>query len=120
MGLYSDITGNLQAAFNGKLADAVDTVSLVSVSTTYDPATGDQVEVETVTVGRGVPDTVSLAHADGEIVKVNDKQFIILQAELAATPEVGNQIEYGGKRFHINSIIDDPAGIHWSVFARAV
>ena len=119
MGIKADITVEVGKAFNTALADAVKVLSLTSRVTSYNPATGSAITIDTVTPSRGVASIVSKEHVDGEVVLLTDTSFLILQDELAATPEVDNTITHAGKDYFINSVKEDPSNATWTLIGRA-
>ena len=121
MGLHSEVTTDLAAAFYGELADAVVELNLIKTTQTYDEVTGGVVDSATTTVSRGTVEPVADSMVDGEVIQVQDKQFLILADELAATPELADEITLvSGVSYSINNIAIDPAGVAWIIIGRLV
>lgn len=118
MGLTADITRDIQEAFDGELADAVKVAGLVYAATTYNTTTGAVVNNETTVSTRGVVSPVAEDMIDGEAVLRDDVSILILQAELAATPEINDIISEGSKRYRVFSINADPASVQWTLLGR--
>ena len=117
MGLYSDLDTKLKAAFDGRLADAVKLLDLTLVAQTYDPDTGEVVDTPTLYATRGVAEPVDNSMIDGEVVKIADTAFTILQSELAAAPSVGDTIvtAHNSKSYSLNTVLADPADVTWTL-----
>ena len=122
MGLYNDLNTKLKAAFDGRLADAVKLLDLTLVVQTYDPDTGDVTDTPTLHNTRGVVEPVDNSMIDGEVVKIDDTAFTILQSELSAVPSVGDTIvtTHDSKSYSLNTVLADPADVTWTIVGRAV
>lgn len=120
MGLHSDVTEAIQDAFNFDLADAVNVVSLVYSSASYNPLTGLVTPSGTTVATRGVVEPVSNEMVDGEAVTIADTSFLILKDELSVIPKVGDKLTVGTIDYSINIVIIDPADVAWNIIGRAV
>ena len=118
MGLYSSISEALKEAFDTDLADAVKVVELVLVTQTYDPANDIPNETITKIATRGVVEPVDNSMVDGEVIRIADTTFTILQSELAAIPTVADAIEVGGLSYSLNTVLADPADVTWVCVGR--
>ena len=119
MGIYSDIQDEVSNAMDTDLSDA--TVALVLkqlYSDDYDPATGTSRKINIETETRGIAVPVDLSLIDGEVLKIGDVQFIILDSELSELPDLGDFIHYGGEDYEILRSERDPAGSTWQLTGR--
>jgi len=119
MGLTADITADIQDAFDGELADAVKVSNLIYYSTVYDTSTGVVTNTETPEATRGVIDYVNESMIDDEVIQRGDVSILILQGELAVTPQIDDFIQEGTTRYRLYNISSDPADVQWTLLARA-
>ena len=120
MGIYDTITADIAEAFDSDLADAVQAQILVHATTAYDPDTGAVSSIEAQTLTRGVAEPVTDDMVDGEVIQQADTSFLILDAELSATPKVGDDIILDSIRYSLNTVLQDPARVTWQLIGRAV
>ena len=118
MGIRSEITSALSAAFTGELADAVRPfVGIRPAPDAYNPATGG-VEAMGPPVtyrGRGVFTGYRAQDIDGTLILSTDLKLKALQAEVAVEPKVGDKIN-GRTVFRVSQ---DAAGATWALQLRA-
>lgn len=77
------------------------TLSLVQISRTFDPVTSTSTQTETVTELSGVNISVPTELADGELIKLTDRMFVI---DNQVEPTNKDKIEVDNKRYSIINI----------------
>ena len=121
MGIYTDIQNDIGEALDNDLSDTAQTLIYVEVTASeYNPTSGKEYKVTNNVSCRGVVQPVDTSHIDGETVLIDDRQFLILDSEIDATPEVGRVLQYDGEDYNINQVLRDPANSTWTIIARAV
>lgn len=124
MGIRDKVQVKLGKAFNGKLADAVNTFtcSKVTYSGKYNPVTEQYEGEQTVTYqGRGV----LFGSYQKDLVKpdnyqADDAKATLLQNEVTATPEIDDVWVTDKGSFKVINIGADPTDSIWKVQLRRV
>jgi len=116
MGLRDELTADLAEAFDGDLADAVQSFTASHPGApAYDPATGAVAATPISYSGRGVFAGYRLDQIDGSLILATDKRLTALQAEVTRAPAVGDTIA----GMTVARVEADPAAATWRVQLRA-
>lgn len=123
MGLQSTIQTKIAAAFNGKLADAVTSVTFTDPTPTYDPATGVVSETTTSYSTRGVLSRYTereVANSAG-LISNKDWHILVLTNEITVTPQTGWAMTVDGEteEFQVQDVKIDPAGVTFTIRVRS-
>ena len=119
MGIYAELQADLAEALDTDLADAAMVLTYIEVTSgTYDPSTGAPSGTTNNYSTRGVVSVIGKQHADGEVLKVGDYAFLILDSEIDATPDVGQIIRYDSKDYIINNVYQDEVNATWVLTGR--
>jgi hypothetical protein len=116
MGLRDELTADIAEAFDGDLADAVQSFTAEHRAVgAYSPQTGEETAIVIAYSGRGVFASYDHARVDGSSVLATDLELIALQAEVTRAPAVGDTL----RGMAVMRVEQDPAGASWRVQLRA-
>jgi hypothetical protein len=119
MGLRSDIQSKVGGAFDGKLADAVASLSLEVISSTFDPATSKTVNTSITHITRGVIGKYLAVELTDTSIQPSDLKILILQNDLDVVPVPNdNYIIRNNERYKILRVSQDPASVTWTIQCR--
>lgn len=118
MSLTTSAQSSLGAAFDGDLVDAVSTLTYQQNNYIFDGAT-NKTQLTTLTyVSRGIVTRVKSSVVDDESYFDSTAKIIILQNELAITPEKNDKVIANGINYTIDGIGEDPAHVTWILKCR--
>lgn len=122
MSLRDELTADIAEAFDTDLADAVSafTGSRFEPSGPADPINQTQPGSTVTYTGRGVFGSYGVDVVDGINILRTDTKLTALQAEVAGTPKVDDDVVRGSERFKVIHVGQDPAQSTWSVQLRGV
>jgi len=119
MGLYADISADIAEAFDGDLADAVKTITVIEFNdSTYDPVAGTNTSVKTNRVIRGVVTSLSEEQVRSDSTLINGVGILILDTEKSVAKfEVGMKliIENDPQTYKLVATDTDPANVTHSL-----
>lgn len=118
MGIYSDVTESVVAAFDGDLADAVQSVTYKHVSVAFNSANNKNVTTTTDYLTRGVVMSYDLSEVADESVQPNDVAVLILQSELATIPAINDLLMIGTSEYVVVRVSQDSARVTWDLQCR--
>lgn len=118
MGLRNDIQTDVGVAFDGDLADAVQSLTLIQVTSLYDLLSGENVNTETTVATRGAVTGFTNIEVFNESFQPTDVKILILQNELEAIPKIDDYIETATTKYKIIIVKQDPAGAHWELWGK--
>ncbi len=120
MGLTSEITADIQDAFDTDLSDAVSVITYndFNGAPTYDPASGVVTAPITTHATEGVVSIIDKRMIDGEIFKAGDYAVLILFSQLSITPAIGESMTIAGEKHSIYAVEHDPASVAWTLYTR--
>ncbi len=121
MSLRDDLQADIAEAFDGDLADAVQSFAgSRAVAGEYDPVTGSSTTTVSYS-GRGVFGSFRQEEIDGAIILATDEKLTALQNEVTldsdgspATPQVDDTL--AGKT--VKAVMKDPASATWTLALR--
>ena len=115
MGLYDDLIGDITEAFDGDLADAVKSISIIEFgSPVYNPTTRDNTPTETTYTTRAVVTSLSEEEIKDEPTLKNGVSLLILDSEKKVTEfKVGMKILIGTdlQSYKVKYFNSDPANV---------
>ncbi|WP_193090552.1 glutamate 5-kinase [Advenella sp. FME57] len=117
MGLRDEITADIAEAFDEDLGDAVTNFTGTRIVQTgeLDPIS-QEVPTETITyTGRGIFGSYDETVVDGLQILRTDTKITALQIEVTDTPKIDDRIN----GLTVINVGKDPAGVTWTIQARA-
>lgn len=121
MGLRDEIQSEVAEAFDTDLADAVQTIVLVSnKNSIYNPATGDYTETGLTYSTRGTISYFTQLEIlnSGGAIDITDNKVLILANEVTTVPTTDHLVRVGSAEYRILKVKMDPAKVAYSLQVR--
>lgn len=124
MGLKTDITTELKAAFATDLKDAVKPFTGARIIAVSDTDVTSEAwlnnmpaQQQTMTyAGKGIFDSYKAIEIDGESIQLNDVKLICLQGNLS--PQLDDTITNDDGSYQVVAVNKDPANVTWELQLR--
>jgi len=118
MSLTVLIQDKVSKAFDTSLADAVNSFILQKKVSTFNSALNTVTDIVTEYTSRGVFARYKITNLNDTHIMPNDVKLIILQNELAITPEVDDIVIQQDKKYLVKHVKQDPIAATWTLQCR--